>query len=564
MKTMVIAAVVCAVLAGMASAEVSVLRPQVSGKSVMERLYATLDAARPERPKDGWTRRVIFVEEPGDPLLRKEMAKRIYFRGNWATRMVPSAAVVAVSNEMVRANATPACRRAISSGFEADGSRARMIYVRDCIVGGRGRFDVVFAGDSITHFLSDKQMKAELGENRTFLNLGYKGDTVQNLLYRLENGQLDGYNADLFVVMIGTNNGEKPEDLADGIRHVIEVIRAKHPESKVVLTSLLPRGAGASDGATKRNFAANDLVKGFADGKDVFYIDVTKPYLASDGTVDTAMLGDRLHPTGKGYSAWLAAVKPFVDRYAGRCAAVANPPVALEPLAADTRSDGAGHEVAVCRLSSLGRLGSIDAMAAVVKRLRAAKGGVTLFVNDGCDPVVLQEIRAPIELNSSALMVFPEELDAALKTAFGWAALGPSLRGGSHPEDGHGSYGGNVAAVRACIEKRGAKCRLALVGGDGVRNDAGWNEFQKAFAEAGGLYLAACHDAVPGILWRLENGILDGYTAEKVCLQIQGTPEQAERAKEIVRRKQPQAEVVFLDPKKHYSNDDLLALVTAW
>jgi len=564
MFRMTVCALVCAGWMGATvQAEVSVVRMADGDKggTMMERLYAVQDLIGLEHRKDNGTRRVLVVEDGTEPLLRKEVAKRRQQRGSYKVRIVPACDVVAVSNEMVRMEATPVCRRAVSAGFEASVSRASMLDVRQRIAAAGGRFDVVFAGDSITHFISDKIFAREFGEKVSCLNLGRSGDTVQNLVYRLENGQLDGYNADLFVVMIGTNNREKAEEIAEGIRHVLDLIRAKHPTVKVVLTSLLPRDGGVTSGSTKRNVAVNEIVKGFADDKDVFYIDVTAAYLKEDGTIDTALMNDRLHPTSAGYTKWLSAVKPFVDKYAGTCVACAHPQKPVEPIACEVRTDAAGHEVGICRLSALKGMNSIDAMCAVRLRLKAQGKGVTLFVNDGCDPLVLQEYRNDIDASSRAFLLFPEELEAFLPRAFELASIDPTLTPVSHIEDGYGSYQNNLATIRRCIAEMDAKCRAVIVGGGGLLISGNDREFKQETFAAGCLALAACDGVANGIFWRLENGLLDGYTTDKVYLHLPGTPAQIEFAKEIVRRKQPQAELIVLDPKKHYSYAEQLEWV---
>ena len=84
------------------------------------------------------------------------------------------------------------------------------------IAASGGEIDLVFVGDSITHNWegargpgSDYGGKplAELKKRYSVLNLGFGGDTTRNVLWRLENGELDGYRAKCVMLMIGTNNG---------------------------------------------------------------------------------------------------------------------------------------------------------------------------------------------------------------------------------------------------------------------------------------------------------------------------------------------------------------------
>ena len=68
-----------------------------------------------------------------------------------------------------------------------------------------GKIDVGVVGDSITARWGGETWQKHWGSVRA-VNMGIGGDRTQNVLWRLEHGQLDGYQARMFVVMIGTNN----------------------------------------------------------------------------------------------------------------------------------------------------------------------------------------------------------------------------------------------------------------------------------------------------------------------------------------------------------------------
>ena len=216
---------------------------------------------------------------------------------------------------MVRANAMPVCRRAISSGFEADGSRARMIYVRDCIVEGKGRFDVVFAGDSITDFwqTTGSNVLNRIRKDYSVLDIGYAGDTIQELLWRLENGELDGYKAKCIMLMAGTYNtwkrkAEKAESVAAGVKRILEVIAEKQPKAKVLLLPIFPVGDTPGYPTRATNAKANELIRELADGERVVWVDFTAK-LSMDG----------LFPTAAAYrEVWLPAVLPYFRKSCGK------------------------------------------------------------------------------------------------------------------------------------------------------------------------------------------------------------------------------------------------------
>ena len=72
-------------------------------------------------------------------------------------------------------------------------------------------YDVVFVGDSITELWERRHRHRwnhwfSYGKLRA-LNLGFSADRTEHVLWRLENGELDGYKAKAVVLEIGTYNG---------------------------------------------------------------------------------------------------------------------------------------------------------------------------------------------------------------------------------------------------------------------------------------------------------------------------------------------------------------------
>ena len=186
------------------------------------------------------------------------------------------------------------------------------------IAGGGGEYDVVMLGDSITHFWEDftywscgRDVFDGMREKYAMLNLGYGGDHTENVLWRCENGELDGYRAKVVQIMIGTNNnGDSPEDTALGIKKIIESVKAKQPEAKILLLPIFPRGH-AGDAKRVRIGRVNEIIKGYADGKRVVWHDFTERFLGPDGEFKPGlMIGDLLHPHHGGYELWRDAVMP--------------------------------------------------------------------------------------------------------------------------------------------------------------------------------------------------------------------------------------------------------------
>jgi lysophospholipase L1-like esterase len=179
-----------------------------------------------------------------------------------------------------------------------------------------GKIGFVLVGDSITDFWPGKG-KDSYAQFVAWspVDLGVSGEHTEHVLWRLMNGELDGYQAKAFMVMIGTNNighcpDEKPEWVAAGVKKIIETIREKQPQAKILLLAIFPRGATAADKQNQRAIETNKLLAPLADNKTVFYMDIGKVFLDPQGNVRKELMPDYLHPSADGYKLWLEAVKP--------------------------------------------------------------------------------------------------------------------------------------------------------------------------------------------------------------------------------------------------------------
>ena len=197
----------------------------------------------------------------------------------------------------------------------------RLLQKRNQIVAARGEIDLVFFGDSITHNWerSGKGWLAKLSETYSILDIGYGGDRTQHLVWRGENGELDGYKAKCIMLMIGTNNSrsDKPEDVAKGIRRILDVIAKKQPQAKTLLLPIFPRGDGPEHRLRKSNEQVNAIIKGYADGDKVIWVDFNAKWLDKNGDTKWIM-PDRLHPNAAGYQIWTDAVLPYFKSICGK------------------------------------------------------------------------------------------------------------------------------------------------------------------------------------------------------------------------------------------------------
>lgn len=183
----------------------------------------------------------------------------------------------------------------------------------------KGKIDVAFVGDSITaRWRGNENWDKHWGSYRA-VNMGIGGDQTQHVLWRLQNGDLEGYKAKLFVVMIGTNNmwarGTDPAHAAAGVKAVIDLIQSKQPQAKILLMSILPTGEKPNPGRELR-MDVNKRIEKFAGGV-VEYMDITSKYLEADDTISKGVMHDFLHLAPKGYDIWAEAISDKVKETVG-------------------------------------------------------------------------------------------------------------------------------------------------------------------------------------------------------------------------------------------------------
>ena len=194
---------------------------------------------------------------------------------------------------------------------------------RNEIADAKGEVDLVFFGDSITHNWERRvpNLFASLRKTYRTLNLGYSGDCTEHLLWRGENGELDGYKAKCVMLMIGTNNTchrmDKAEDTAAGIKAILEMIARKQPQAKVLLLPIFPVGDSPREKRRVRNEEVNRLIRSYADGEKVIWVDFNAKFLDAKGDVK-GIMPDRVHPNEAGYRLWLDAVMPHFKRICGK------------------------------------------------------------------------------------------------------------------------------------------------------------------------------------------------------------------------------------------------------
>ncbi len=178
----------------------------------------------------------------------------------------------------------------------------------------QGNVDLVFIGDSITQAWegSGNEIWKKFYGERNAVNLGISGDRTQHVLWRLEHGNLDGISPKVAVIMIGTNNSgsNSPEEIAEGVTKIVEQIREKTPETRILLLATFPRGADPLDKNRQVNEQSNRIVEQLADDEQVFYLDIGDKFVDGEGKLSKEIMPDLLHLSEQGYTIWAESIEP--------------------------------------------------------------------------------------------------------------------------------------------------------------------------------------------------------------------------------------------------------------
>jgi lysophospholipase L1-like esterase len=213
-----------------------------------------------------------------------------------------------------------------------------------------GGVELLFLGDSITDGwrAGGKTVWDKYFAPLKAANFGIGGDRTEHVIWRIRNGELEGIQPKLVVLMIGTNNGDSAEDVSLGIKTILSDIHERSPRSKVLLLGIFPRSE-KPDGARSKNDQVNKLISkfaSFAEGHRVAFLDIGAKFLAPDGTLPRDIMPDFLHPNEKGYQIWADAiidkVKQMMQEVSGKPAPSFSPPSAVAKVARIEETIAAG------------------------------------------------------------------------------------------------------------------------------------------------------------------------------------------------------------------------------
>ncbi len=202
------------------------------------------------------------------------------------------------------------------SGYE------RFLHLNEVVQENQGEIDLLFIGDSITQGWESagREVWDEFYGSRRALNIGISADRTQHVLWRLENGNIDGIYPELTILMIGTNNSgadrNTPPEILAGVKAVVEKIRSSLPDTKILLLGIFPRGAEFND--QRGVIAQVNQALSKMDGKEkIHFLDIGHAFLEPDGTISEEIMPDALHLSPAGYRIWAESIEPFISSHFG-------------------------------------------------------------------------------------------------------------------------------------------------------------------------------------------------------------------------------------------------------
>lgn len=183
----------------------------------------------------------------------------------------------------------------------------------------QGNIDLLMIGDSITEGWAKegKDVWEKYYAGRNAVNLGYGGDRTENVLWRLQHGEVDGINPKVAVLMIGTNNTghrlERPKYTALGIKAIVDELRVRLPQTHILLLAVFPREQSPEAHMRKINDEINNIIASYADNEQVYFLNINHHFLDANGILSRAVMPDLLHLNESSYRIWAGAMEPVLS-----------------------------------------------------------------------------------------------------------------------------------------------------------------------------------------------------------------------------------------------------------
>lgn len=168
---------------------------------------------------------------------------------------------------------------------------------------------MLLLGDSLVAFY-DWQARFK---DRTVLNRGIPGETVQGLLARLPGELAAAGFVDMIVVMIGANNLVREDyGFLPDYEEILVTVRSALPEARLVVTSLLPfQLPWLADHTVAR---LNVSLRAIAARNQAEYLNVCDPFIAAAQAGNPGFFEDGVHLTDKGYDIWATLLATHIIR----------------------------------------------------------------------------------------------------------------------------------------------------------------------------------------------------------------------------------------------------------
>ncbi len=184
-----------------------------------------------------------------------------------------------------------------------------------------GGFDLVLLGDSITQGWNGagQEVFARDFSGLSVANFGIAGDACEHLLWRIENGVLDGLTPRVINLLIGTNNlgneGHSGAQTAEGITTVLTAVRERCPNAIIILNAVFPRDEEANTTFRQEITIINDSIRSLADGISVVLLDIGQRFLADADRISKVVMPDYLHLSTLGYIIWSEELQPLLRQH---------------------------------------------------------------------------------------------------------------------------------------------------------------------------------------------------------------------------------------------------------
>ena len=166
---------------------------------------------------------------------------------------------------------------------------------------------ILLIGNSITHYWAGEPTASlargtdsweKLFKGKVVRNLGFGWDRIENALWRIYHGELDGYDAEKVILLMGTNNLDRNTDneIIDGIRELVRAVRHRQLKAQIYVAGILPRAWHES-----RVAALNELLQVRLHAEEATYVDMSSEFLQPNGRIINELFTDGLHPNKEGY-----------------------------------------------------------------------------------------------------------------------------------------------------------------------------------------------------------------------------------------------------------------------